>query len=104
MGHPKYRSYLSLTFDHYGQVIWEKPVTVVEVPLLADAMLPTLTVPDIPEMHCTVAVPEPLVTMVAITWLVAVVSTKNVPEYGGVDGTKAEKGAWLKEPVAVNTT
>lgn len=79
-------------------------MTVVEVPLLADAMLPTLTVPDIPEMHCTVAVPEPLATMVAITWLVAVVSTKNVPEYGGVDGTGAEKGDWLKEPVAVNTT
>ena len=80
------------------------PLTVVAIALLADAVSATVTVPDMPATHCTVAVPEPLLTMVAITWLVALVETVNWPEYGVVDGTRAGEGWRLKLPVAVKTT
>lgn len=80
------------------------PLTVVAVPLLGDAVSATVTVPDMPETHCTVAVPEPVFTMVAITWFVELLETVNWPEYGVVDGTGAGEGCRLKLPVAVKTT
>ena len=85
-------------------MIWAMPLTVVAIPLLADAVSATLTVPDMPATHCTVAVPEPLLTMVAITWFVALAATVNWPEYGVVDGTRAGEGCRLNVPVAVKTT
>lgn len=90
--------------QYYGQVIWAMPLTVVASPLLADAVAPTVTVPDMPETHCTVAVPEPLFTMVAITWLVALLETVNWLEYGVVDGTGAGEGCRLNVPLVVKTT
>ena len=53
--------------NNYGQVIWAMPLTVVDVPLLAEAVAPTSTVPDTPATHWTVAVPGPVETMLAIT-------------------------------------
>jgi len=65
-------------FVVYGQVNCAVPETIVEVPLLASAVMLTPTVPAAPVTHCTVAVLLPVETILAIGPLVGL-STTNWP-------------------------
>jgi len=73
------------------------------VPLFADALAVTKTLPDAPEAHCTVAVPGPVETIVAIVVLDGLLTT-NWPLYGAPAGSSAGVGGRLNDPVAVKRT
>ena len=66
---------------HRGQVSWALPETTIVLPLLAEALATTGTVPEAPVAHCPVTVPVPVreETTVAIVELVGL-STTNCPE------------------------
>jgi len=59
-------------------VSWALPVTTEVVPLLAEALAVISTLPTAPVAHCTLMVPVPVETMVAIVWPEGL-STTNDP-------------------------
>ena len=88
---------------HHGHVNWPWAVTVVWVPLLANAVATTSTVAEIPATHCTVTVPVPVETMFATVRLLGF-ATMNCPLYGAVNVTGPLSGGMLNWPVAVKVT